>query len=384
MLPCWGLCKHGPGDPAKHTARQTMDVQQPTSPSESEPGTPEKSSGLKLRGGLVFPALIIVLLLAGGSLAYYAWLELNERLAQATTERQSLADDIATIDESTEFLGFKEELQQQITALEQQVTGLSKQVKEQANQQENTRSLVQQSLASVNRSQLQWGLNETLYILHLASHRLLIERDISGTIAALGIASTRLHELNDSRLLPVRESISRQIQKLKTIPDPDWVGISLQLNNLLDRIRRDSVNAKPTPNQRSEPRQPDPQESEPNLWQKLTGQVRDVIDDSITITRKASPSNLPTKHRGGTQTHEFLQTRLLSAKYALASRNSQGYHHELESALTWLETSAPLKNISGLADELGNLNSVNLEPELPDISEPSTLLADLLENIESR
>ncbi len=295
-----------------------------------------------------------------------------------------MADDIATIDESTEFLGFKEELQQQITVLERQVTGLSKQVKEQVNQQENTRSLVQQSLASVSRSQLQWGLNETLYILHLASHRLLIERDISGTIAALDIASTRLHELNDPRLLPVRESISRQIQKLKTFPDPDWVGISLQLNNLLDRIRQDSVNAKPTPNQRSEPHQPDPQESKPNLWQKLTGQVRDVIDDSITITRKASPSNLSTKHRGGTQTHEFLQTRLLSAKYALASRNSQGYHHELETALTWLETSAPLKNMSELADELGNLNSVNLEPELPDISEPSTLLADLLENIESR
>lgn len=361
-----------------------MDVQQPTSPSESEPGAPEKSSGRKLRSGLVLPALIIVLLLAGGSLAYYAWLGLNERLAQATTERQSLADDIATIDESTEFLGFKEELQQQITALEQQVAGLSKQVRQQANRQENTRSFVQQSLASVNRSQLVWGLNETLYILHLASHRLLIERDISGTIVALDIASTRLHELNDPRLLPVRESISRQVQKLKTVPDPDWVGISLQLNNLLGRIRQDSANAKPTPDQRSETRQPDPQESKPNLWQKLTGQVRDFIDDSITITRKTPPSNRSTKRQGGAPTHEFLQTRLLSAKYALASRDSQGYHHELESALAWLETSAPLNNMSELADELETLNSVNLEPELPDISEPSTLLANLLENIESR
>lgn len=361
-----------------------MDVQQQTSPSGSEPDAPEKPSGRKLRSGLLFPALITVLLLAGGSLAYYAWLGLNERLVQATSERQSLADDIATIDESTEFLGFKEELQQQITALEQQVTGLSGQLREQANQQENTRSFVQQSLASVNRSQLEWGLNEALYILHLASHRLLIERDISGTIAALEIASTRLHEFNDPRLLPVRKSISRQIQKLKTVPDTDWVGISLRLNNLLDRIRQDSVNARPAPNPRSEPRQPDPQESQPKLWQKLAGQVKDFIDDSITITRKASPSELPVEHRGGPQAHEFLQARLLGAKYALASRDSQGYHHELESALTWLETSAPQSNMSELADELGALNSVNLAPELPDISEPSSLLAGLLENIESR
>ncbi len=361
-----------------------MDAQQPTSPSESGPDVPEKPSGRKLRNGLVLPALITVLLLAGGSLAYYAWLGLNERLVQATSERQALADGIATIDESTKFLDFKEELQQQITALEQQVTGLSKQLKEQANQQENTRSFVQQSLASVNRSQLEWGLNETLYILHLASHRLLIERDISGTIAALEIASTRLHELNDPRLLPVRESISRQIQKLKTVPGPDWVGIGLQLNNLLGRIRQGNVNVRPTPNQRPEPRQPDPQESKPKLWQKITGQVKDFIDDSITITRKASPSSLSGEHRGETPTHEFLQARLLSAKYALARRDSQGYHHELESALTWLETSAPQNNMSELADELEALNSVNLEPELPDISEPSSLLAGLLENIESR
>lgn len=361
-----------------------MDVQQPTSPSESGPGAPEKTSDRILRSGLVLPVLTTVLLLAGGGLAYYAWLGLNERLVQATSERQSLAGDIATIDESTEFLGFKEELQQQIFALEQQVTGLSRQLKEQTNQQEHTRSFVQQSLASVNRSQLEWGLNETLYILRLASHRLLIERDVSGTIAALDIASTRLHELNDSRLLPIRESISRQIQKLKTVPDPDWVGISLQLNNLLGRVRQDSFDVRPTPNQRSEPREPDPQESQPKLWQKLTGQVKDFIDDSITITRKASPSSQSAEHREGTQTHEFLQARLLSAKYALASRNSQGYHHELESALTWLETSAPLSNTSELADELRALNSVNLEPELPDISEPSTLLADLLENSESR
>ena len=120
------------------------------------------------------------------------------------------------------------------------------------------------------------------------------------------------------------------------------------------------------------------------MWQKLAGQVKNFIDDSITITRKASPSGPSAEHRGETGAHEFLRARLLSAKYALARRDSRGYHHELESALTWLETSTSESSLSELADELGALNSVNLEPELPDISEPGTLLAGLLENIESR
>ena len=60
------------------------------------------------------------------------------------------------------------------------------------------------------------------------------ERDVIGAITALNAANKRLHELNDDRLLSIRESISNQIGVLKNFPYPDWVGISLDLDNILN------------------------------------------------------------------------------------------------------------------------------------------------------
>ena len=361
-----------------------MDVEQTPSPSESGPVVPEKSDGRKPCANLFFPILIAIFLLVASSLAYYAWIELNKRLDQAAVHRQSLVHDIATVDEGAEFLNFKKELQERVSALDQQLIEFTEQLKEQANQQESIYRLVHKSLAQVNRSQLGWGLSEALHVLHMANHRLLIERDITGTIAALNFASARLHELNDPRLLPIRESISRQIRKLKNAPVPDWVGTSLQLNNILNGIRQDIDNARPVRQPRLESRGTDSLENKPTPWQKLTRQAKEFIDNSIKITRKGQQSKLLVNGQEKYLVYEFLRARLLSAQYALASRDNQSYHHELETAMAWLGTSTPLIDMSDLVDELGDLNSVNLKPVLPDISEPSILLAELLEKIESR
>ena len=79
----------------------------------------------------------------------------------------------------------------------------------------------------------------------MANHRLRIDRDVPGTITALKAASSRLHELKDPRLLPVRESVSKQVGKLKNFPYPDWVGISLQIDNILAGLKQTIIkNAK--------------------------------------------------------------------------------------------------------------------------------------------
>ena len=326
----------------------------------------------------------VILLLAGASGAYYAWIELNKRLDEAAEQRQSLAHDIATIDDSAVFLDFKNNWQGQVSTLDQRINTLSEGLKELAGRQENIRRHVQKSLARINRGQLEWGLSETLQVLHMANHRLLIERDIAGTTTALNLASKRLHELNDPRLLPVRESISRQIGKLENTPVPDWVGISLKLNNTLARLRQDIAGAATAREPQPESSSTDSNENNQTPWQKLAGQVKVFIDESIKITRKEQPSSMLVNGQDKELVHEFLRARLLSAQYALANRDDQSYHQEIEAAVAWLEKSTHLTGLSHLANELEDLNSVNLKPELPDISEPSILLAELLEKIESR
>lgn len=342
-------------------------------------------SGARKTGSHLFlPLLVVILLLAGGGLGYYAWLELNKRLDQAAAGRQSIAHDVATIDESAKFQNFKKELQEQVTVLDQRLLELSGEVEQQAGQQESIREFVQETLTRVNRSQLGWGLKETLHILHMAGHRLRIERDIAGAITALSIASSRLHELKDLRLLPVRESIASQIGKLKNVPEPDWVGINLQLNTILTGIRQDIKDARPQPDTPQDLHSPEHNESRLPAWRKLVEPIKNSVGNSITITRGAQKSRPFTRHQKKQHTYELLHTRLLGAKYALANRDDESYHLELKAALAWLETTDSLTGMRDLIDELDELNHVNLEPELPDIREPGTLLAEVLETIENR
>ncbi|MDE0250776.1 MAG: uroporphyrinogen-III C-methyltransferase [Gammaproteobacteria bacterium] len=357
-------------------------TQDPLSP---KPGADSQKAGhsRKMHAGPLLFVLVIVLLLAASGAGYYGWVDLNTRLDQAAVARQSIAHDIATVDESAKFQNFKQDTQEQADQLDNKLNELSGQVEQLANRQEGLREFIEETLTRVNRSQLGWGLKEALHVLHMANHRLRIERDIAGTITALDTASSRLHELNDPRLLMVRESISRQIGELKKVPNPDWAGISLQFNNLLAGVRPDI--AEPVaPTAPNASQGPEPGHPELPAWKRLIEYVKDTVNRSVTVTRKDINSKVFISRQERQHAYEFLRARLLGAKYALASRDNESYHLELDAALAWLRSTDILKNTSGLIDELDELNGIDLEPELPDISEPALLLTEFLETIENR
>lgn len=81
------------------------------------------------------------------------------------------------------------------------------------------------------------------------------------------------------------------------------------------------------------------------------------------------------------QAYEFIRMKLLGAKYAVASRDDDAYHQELGAALSWLESTDTLKNKKEIIGELSELNDINLEPVLPDITEANSLLLETMETI---
>ncbi len=99
---------------------------------------------------------------AGGGigLGYYAWLELNKRLDIAAVDRQSISHDIETIDENSRLQSFKSQIQHNIEEFEPQLIELSKQIEQQAVLQEKFSESTLETIAYVNRSQLNWGLRK--------------------------------------------------------------------------------------------------------------------------------------------------------------------------------------------------------------------------------
>jgi len=353
-----------------------------TQPNQSGKKLAVKSSS----GGHFFIGLLslLALLLSGTGIAlgYKAWLDLNKRVDQAAVDRQSIAHEVATIDESTKLQNFKKQIENNVSGINQSVNKLSNQIENQAKAQKGVELAVQETLQYVNRSQLGWGLKETEHVLRMANHRLRIGRDVPGAITALKAASSRLHELNDPRLLPVRESVSKQVGKLKNFPYPDRAGISLQIDNLLAGLKQNVIkNAKLQQQKNYTDENANPNTEELSGWGKLVDSVKNSINDSIKVTREEQKLKIFISEQESLHAYEFLRIKLLGAKYAVASHDDNAYHQELEAALAWIESIDTIYDKKEMIEDLSELNDINLEPELPDITEANTLLINIMETI---
>ncbi len=345
--------------------------------------TSQKSSGGFGRFFIALLALLAFLLSGAGiALGYKAWLDMNKRIDQAGVDRQSIAHEVATIDESIKLQNFKQQVESNVSEIKQQVSSLEEKIQQQADAQQDISLTSQETLAIVNRSQLGWGLKEVEHILRMANHRLRIERDVAGSITALNAADKRLHELKDPRLLPVRESISKQIGKLKNFPYPDWVGISLQLDNMLAGLKQNVIKkAKQSQDSMSEKDTEKTSAKDISGWGKLVEGVKNTINDSIKVTKEEQKLKLFISQQESEHAYEFLRGKLLSAKYAVASRDDESFHRELEAALSWLESDDTLRGKKEIIDDITELNDINLEPELPNITEANTLLQEISTSI---
>jgi uroporphyrin-3 C-methyltransferase len=353
-------------------------------PSTANP--PASNTATKSSGGSFLIGLIALLALAlsgaGIAFGYKAWQELGTRLDQAAVDRQSISHEVATIDEGIKLQNFKKQIEKNVDSINQTVDELSSKLENQAKTQKDIELAAQETLQHVNRSQLGWGLKETEHVLRMANHRLRIERDVPGTITALKAASSRLHELNDPRLLPIRESVSKQVGKLKNFPYPDWVDINIQIDNILAGLKESIIkNAKDKQKVNAAKEVNNQNDEERTGWEKLVDGVKDSINDSIKVTRDEQKLKMFINEQESLQAYEFIRIKLLGAKYAVASRDDNAYHQELEAALSWLESTDTLNTKKVIIEELTVLNNINLEPELPDITAANSLLLETMETI---
>ena len=328
--------------------------------------------------------LAIILAGSGIGLGYFTWLKINKELDAASVDRQSIAHEITTIDENARLQSFKKQIHHSLETFENKLTELKNQLDLQADLQEKIYETSLDTVAYVNRSQLIWGLKEAEHVLRMANHNLQIENDISGAIAAMQTADNRLVELNDIRLEPLRDSISNQVKILNNFPYPDLIGLRLNIDRLLVDLRRSlisSIQFDEGIQKFDEPKNEDYVDL--SWWSRLLTNLKNLFSSSVTVSNEKQKMKLFIAQQEKQQAYEFLRMKLLGAKYSIASHDDKTYHRELEAALAWLNNSNSIKHKKELIHDLNELNSINIEPDLPDISEPYILLNDIFDKIES-
>ena len=366
-------------------------------PKTSKPvaNTNKQKTGSGVLSFFVFLTFIIAV--GGIGAGYYYWQKLEKVLATAEVDRQSLKHAISTVDENPRFQKLSRELKKEVGSNSKALKDLQDSVKViQADQEQ-----LQSSLGNVNdlmsRGQTEWRLNEVAHVLRMSQYRLLLDRDINSAIAGLKLADNGLQEINDVRLIPIRTSISKQIQTLTNYPHPDYVGIQLQLDNTIAQLKSGLIK------QASEIQQQQPEKTEQAeqatttdsgpaelnaklVWQKVKGffaglytRVRTYINDTVKVTHGEHKVAVFIEQQEKKRAYEFLRMKLLAAKYSVSTKDDHAYHQQLNAAIGWLENNEDFTNKADLLKEIKKLNEIDLTPELPDISQPSLLLDKYIE-----
>jgi uroporphyrin-3 C-methyltransferase len=211
-------------------------------------------------------------------------------------------------------------------------------------------------------------LAEVEQMLLIASQQLQTSFNVRAALIAMQNADARLQRINRPAFNGLRQTINRDMVKLRALHDADIAGISLQLNNLIA-----IVDQMPLVYRQRAANEPEAQSSPPaneTSWQKLVREIWQEARQLVKIenTGKAEIPLLPPNQEFFLR--ENLKLSLLSSRLALLSRDEVSFKQGLKTAQLWTaryfdDKSAEYREMS---DGLKKIAASDISIELPDIS----------------
>lgn len=212
----------------------------------------------------------------------------------------------------------------------------------------------------------EWRVAEAGYLLRIANERARLERDLRGALALLQAADGILTEIDDYRLVPVREALLEAQSALEAQPQVDRIGLYLELERWVWSVTHWELAA---PAGFEPARQPVDAEAE-HWWSTVQQRLRGLVE----IQRdQAGQRVVPLTPDARATLQHNIHLKLLHAQLALL-RSEQGvWATSLETAADWAESVDDPKG-DELAAGLRVLATTRIRPEVPDISAPLRLL----------
>ncbi|VAX08313.1 Uncharacterized protein EC-HemX [hydrothermal vent metagenome] len=224
-----------------------------------------------------------------------------------------------------------------------------------------------------------WLLAEADYLLRIANHRLLLAADTGSALAAMKTADERLHDMSDPAVIPVRNMLAEDINKLKAVPDPDIAGLSASLSALAHGVDglpllSEYVNSKTDTEQK-------PKNTKVENWKQLPDAIWNDMKKLLVIRERHGrvvPLLSPEQHFFLRQN---LKLKLEQARLALLNAEQAVYEERLLTASEWIKDFFKADDPATIAmqEQLQQLVTENIKPVLPDISASYRALQDFRE-----
>lgn len=364
------------------THKEKISSHLPGKQKTSAPSYKKSGACRQCTGWLIILILLLAVAFAGGG--YWFWLQiqvLHDRVGQVDTQmRQETADLNQKLSRTLE--------KSQLTG------GILKEVQASLENANNRQTRLQEAVqalhAEVNKGRFQgWRVSETRYLMHIASDRLYLARDVDGAILALKAADQRLREVGDPSLLAVRSALADEIGQLQIVPKIDFAGVSTQLISLQKRVG-DLALLSPRIKQDSstegvEQKRTTTAGNESSHMQQVGQRFIDSLRDLVKIRHKDGQEIqfLPVDQR--VYLSQNMRLKLEVARLSLLQRDDTLFHQSLTTVLDWLKQYYRQDTVyQALEHQIQDLQKIRLIFQAPDISGSGKLLQAWLQRQETQ
>ena len=320
------------------------------------------------------PALLIAL--AAVALAAATWVTGNNHIADL---KQDLAlrlsdGDGAIRDSRSDSRQAREEAQ----ALAARVALLEAKLNEAQGQQAALESMYQ-DLARGRDERLLIEIEQSVAI---AAQQLQLAGNVEAALIALQSAETRLTQNGNAQFASVRRLITRDIERLKALPQADISGMATRLETVVaavDTLPLAYAQRPPRSAAKGKEQTPAPAMTEAAYWSGLLDGAWTEVKEMVRIERmdKDAPALL-----APSQTlflRENLRLRLINARLSLLQRDGSSFRDDLGLAVKWLEQYFDMRApaVKSARDTLQRMSASNLNLALPRLDETQAALRTL-------
>ncbi|HEY6895670.1 MAG TPA: uroporphyrinogen-III C-methyltransferase [Rhodocyclaceae bacterium] len=313
----------------------------------------------RLRAALRRPAVLVGLFL----IALLAlWIESRLRLEgiqEELAKRLAAGDAVAV-----ESRALAKQGQESILSLQAKVGALEARLAETQSQQVALEAMYQE----LSRSRDERLLAEIEQSLAIAAQQIQLAGNVEAALIALQGADARLARANQPQLLPLRKLISRDIERLRSLPVADISGIALKLESVVSSVDDLPLAFEQRP---AAAKAAAVKKTEGNWWQNLWA---DFLADARQLVRiervdRADPG-LVSPHQAFFL-RENLKLRLINARLALLARDSRSFRDDMRQAGDWLERyfDARGRGVQAAQATVKSLAALDIARDLPTLDE---------------
>jgi len=266
----------------------------------------------------------------------------------------------------------------------QQLTDLSSQLKQLENSLEKNSATISENEAAVqilkqakDLNNNRWVLIDTRHLLNMAEYNLTLVPAPNTALAILKKAEKQLASLNDPNTLPLRQAITDAVTHLKALPKIDYAGMLMQLNAISRQLTQlPLINDNAT----GEVQKLDYTTRTDSGWRKYWHKSLDTLEKLVIIRHQNQPIEPLISPGQQTFLVENIRLKLSQASWALLQNNQQIFENSLNTAISWINKYYAPNSVAttSVITSLKILNTINLKPELPDISHAIELTSNLL------